>query len=106
MSNYSIFPKRPNKNDDEDELLRQSKEFDKSTSAAKLVKVQTNKTSSSAKDIQKSAKKSRFAQSRKKSDLKRVHEEASQYQKPNLDTNNAVLKDSVVEKYDLIYNHF
>ena len=94
-----MFPKRPNRNDDEDELLRQNQEFEESkiNASAKPVKVQTRPLcSKNVKD--QSPKKSRFAQSRKKSGLKREHNEASQSVESSQGVSASVLKDSVVEK--------
>ena len=94
-----MFPKRPNRNDNEDELLRQNQEFEESkrNSSAKPVKVQTSPLSSKN-AREKSPKKSRFAQSRKKSGLKREHNEASQSVESSQGVSASVLKDSVIEK--------
>ena len=101
MSNDSIFVRRPNKYDDEDELLRQNQEFaqaNRSTSAAKPVKVQTDDLSTSANKSTEGSRKSRFAQSRMKKDLKREHKEISQQHDSIQIPDNTVLKDSVIEK--------
>ena len=101
MSNDSIFVRRPNKYDDEDELIRQNQEFvkaNKNTLAAKPVKVQTNDLSTSASKSTEGSRKSRFAQSRMKKDLKREHKEISQQHDSIQTPDNTVLKDSVVEK--------
>ena len=98
MSNNDCFLKRPTAFEDEDELLRQNREFAYSANvipSAKLVKVHDK--SSSAKPATKSpvTKKSKFAQSRQKNQLKRTHGE------DNVTKNNLpclTLKDTVVEK--------
>ena len=99
MSDYNCFPKRPNKYEDEDELLRLSRQFEgseKITPSASLVKGNVpNPELGAKKPI------SKFAQSRQKDQLKRGHSGKDISHENKVGTENpitAVLKDSVVEK--------
>ena len=105
MSNHNCFINRPSKHEDEDELLRLSREFQCSKNtipSAQPVKGQSqkvNSTSSTISDTRPTKPLSKFAQSRQKQ-LKRGYEGrkvSNEPNEPNI-TSNILLKDAVVEK--------
>ena len=102
MSNTGCFPKRPNIHEDEDELLRQNREFESSSEfvpSAKLIKVHDKSSSPILDNKTSSTKKSKFAQAREKNQLKRVYDEKTTTNNVSDDPpRSLMLRDSVVEK--------